>query len=68
MLEKKAIIGALGSMAGGFASMAARTAIKHPGAALTGTALAIGATGEYKKNMSKFREASGNVITPPGVH
>ncbi len=61
IFEKRAIIGAIGSMTGSLASKAARTAVRHPAAAITGTALAVGIPGTYKKNMSTFREAAGQL-------
>lgn len=64
-MEKVAVLGVLGTLAG----KAAITAAKHPVATLTAATVIPGAAGEYKKNNQKFREASGQsqVPTPPGV-
>ena len=66
-LEKRAVIGALGGLAG----KAALTAAKHPVATLSAVGVAAGTKPMYQKNMSKFRVAHGlgeqNVPTPPGV-
>ena len=66
-IEKQAIIGALGTLAGKGALFAA----KHPVATITGVAVAQGAKGNYQQNMQKFRDATGagpqQQPNPPGV-
>lgn len=62
-LEKKAVIGVLGTLVG----KAATTVAKHPVAALTAATAVPMAKGKYDENVSKFRQASGQVPYPPGV-
>lgn len=62
-LEKKAVIGVLGTLVG----KAATTVAKHPVAALTAATVAPMAKGKYDENVSKFRQAAGQVPYPPGV-
>lgn len=66
-MEKQAIIGVLGTLAGKGAMMAA----KHPVATLTAVTAVQGAKGGYNQNMQKFRDANGagpqRMPTPPGV-
>lgn len=68
-LEKTAVLGALGSLAGGTALLAAKTVKKFPGASAAVAFGAPGAIGAAKQNAQKFREAQGQsqVPTPPGV-
>jgi len=61
-MEKMAILGVLGTLAG----KAAITAAKHPVATLTAATVIPGAKGEYDKNKKKFQEAQGQPL-PPGV-
>lgn len=69
VLEKRAVIGVLGTLAG----KAALTAASHPIGTLTGLAAAQGAKGEYQKNIAKFNPAAHGVMSgqqvpvPPGV-
>lgn len=66
-MEKDAIIGALGTLAGKGAMLTA----KHPIAALTAVTAVQGTKGAYQQNMQKFRGATGagpqQMPNPPGV-
>lgn len=66
-MEKKAVLGALGALAG----KTALTAAKHPIAALTTVTAVQGSKGKYQENMNKFRAtapgAQQQVPVPPGV-
>lgn len=63
VLEKRAVIGVLGTLVG----KAATTVAKHPVAALTAATTVPVAKGKYDENVAKFRQASGSVPYPPGV-
>lgn len=64
-LEKKAVVGVLGTLAG----KAALTAAKHPIATLTAVTAVQGAKGKYNENVAKFDPAKQGqqVPYPPGV-
>lgn len=67
-MEKKAIVGVLGTLAG----KAALTAASHPIAALTAVTAVAGAKGKYNENMSRFKSSATGagpqqVPYPPGV-
>lgn len=64
-MEKRAVLGVLATLTG----KAAMTAAKHPIATLTAASVGMGATGEYKKNMTKFQPTmqGQQVPNPPGV-
>jgi hypothetical protein len=67
-MEKNAVLGVLGTLAGGTAGLAVKTVKTFPGASLNLAFGAPAAKAEYKKNVQKFREAQGeSVPTPPGV-
>lgn len=62
VLEKKAVVGALATLAGKGAMWAASNPVKT----LTGVAAVQGGKAKYRENMQQFK-ASSDVPLPPGV-